>query len=88
METGRLRAFQILYEEANAITSNQQININNIGFAAEVRLFIQVTPATGQVQVQYAVGNGSPQNIGQPVQLQGNVLKCFTKQSKLSRWYH
>ena len=81
---GATTGIQILYEESNAVASNQQANINNIGFESEVRLFIQVTPATGQVQVQYAVGNGTPQNIGQPVQLQGNVLNAVQSNQSLA----
>jgi len=81
---GATTGIQILYEEANAIINNQQVNINNIGFEAEVRLFILVTPATGQLQAQYAIGNGTPQNIGQPVQLQGNTLNALQSNQSLA----
>ena len=81
---GATTGIQILYEEADAVANNQQVNINNIGFESEVRLFTEVTPATGQVQVQYAVGNGTPQNIGQPVQLQGNVLNSLQSNQSLA----
>ena len=81
---GTTTGIQILYEEANAIASNQQININNIGFESEISLLMQVTPASGQVQVQYAIGNGAPQNVGQPIQLQDNVLNALQSNQSLA----
>lgn len=74
---GPTTGIQILYEEANAIVDNQQVNINNIGYESDIRLLMKVTPSSGQVQVQYAIGNGTPQDIGQPVSLQGNVLSAL-----------
>ncbi len=81
---GATTGIQILYEEADAIAGNQALTINNIGFESEISLFMEITPSSGQVQVQYAVGNNTPQDIGQPVQLQGNVLNALQSNQALA----
>ncbi len=75
---------QILYEEDDAIINNQQIDISNIGFESELSLFLFINPSTGEVHVKYAIGNSTPVDVGQVVQLQNNVLATLQSNTNLA----
>jgi large repetitive protein len=66
--------FQVIFESEGRVVLNQQYPAPGYRNASYIDLFLAVDPATGTVQAKYLMEGGEITNLGNPIQLRGNVL--------------
>ncbi|MFK8058293.1 MAG: hypothetical protein AB8F78_19365, partial [Saprospiraceae bacterium] len=64
---------QVQYQENDANVTGNNFTIPGLETASEIKLYLEIDPASGTVQPSIDIGNGL-QALGSPIQLQGNLL--------------
>ena len=77
--------FSVLYESDGILINQGQFLGNGVLDANNVtstNLILSVNPQDGTVQPKYEFNNGTTQNLGNPIQLQGDLLNVVQSSSK------